>query len=395
VLARLRSLDASHRWWLVMGIVAGVVAVPLVAAGPGNDLDVANVFRSGRAIVRHLTYVPSRPPGAPVHEALVGVLDLAWGPLLTNLASLGAAIALVVALDRLLAGEGLPLGRRWAVAVLAANPWFVIAATSTTDYVFALLFVVLTALAVRGERWVLAGLWAAAAMGSRVGSITLLTAIAVAGLLEPGHRRAAVQGLARTALVAVPLTVLLFVPSMLAAGGLSFAQNDFSASSPLVQLGRTAAKDALLLGLPATLLALATLPALIAAGRRWSTSWLVRFGLVGLVLSQALFLRFPWKMAHLLPTLLTLVVLWAVALAARPKLLLAIVVLQVLFTVVRVDVIAPDEAGRASGARIEPTVTWGPVVQDLRCRREHRDAYLGRQIQEVQTAWECSSPYAD
>jgi hypothetical protein len=224
VLARLRSLDASHRWWLVMGIVAGVVAVPLVAAGPGNDLDVANVFRSGRAIVRHLTYVPSRPPGAPVHEALVGVLDLAWGPLLTNLASLGAAIALVVALDRLLAGEGLPLGRRWAVAVLAANPWFVIAATSTTDYVFALLFVVLTALAVRGERWVLAGLWAAAAMGSRVGSITLLTAIAVAGLLEPGHRRAAVQGLARTALVAVPLTVLLFVPSMLAAGGLSFAR---------------------------------------------------------------------------------------------------------------------------------------------------------------------------
>lgn len=395
MLARLRSLDASGRWWLALGTVGGLVALPLVLAGPGNDLDVANVFRSGRAIARHLTYVPSRPPGAPVHEAVVGVLDLTWGPLLTNLATLAAAALLVVVLDRLLAAEGLPLGRRWAIAVLVANPWFIIAATSTADYVFALLFVVLAARAMRQERWLVAGLWAAAAMGSRVGSITLLAAAAIAVLTEPGQRPAAIRGLGRTALVGVPLTALLFVPSVLEAGGLSFAQNDFSTSSPLVQLGRTAAKDLLVLGVPGTLLALATLPALVAALRRWSASWLVRFGLVGLVLSQLLFLRFPWKMAHLLPTLLALVVLWAVALADRPKLLMALVALQVAFGIVRVDVLAPNDAGRASSARIEPTITWGPVVTDLRCRHEHRDAYLGRQIQEVQAAWECAAPYAD
>lgn len=378
-----------------MGVLGGVTALPLVLAGPGNDLDVANVFRSGRSIVRHLSYVPSRPPGAPVHEAVVGVLDLAWGPLLTNLATVAAAVGLVVALDRLLAGEGLPLGRRWAIAVLVANPWFIIAATSTADYVFALLFVVLAAVAVRDRRWLLAGLWAALAMGSRVGSITLLAAIALAELADPGARRAALRGLGRAALVAIPVTAALFVPSVLAAGGLSFAQNDFSTSSPLVQLGRTAAKDLLVLGLPGTLLALATLPALVGALRRWRTAWLVRFGLAGLVLSQLLFLRFPWKMSHLLPTLLALVVLWAVALTDRPKLLAVLVALQVAFAVVRVDLIAPDAAGRASGARIEPTVTWGPVVEDLRCRREHRDAHLGRQIQEVQAAWECAAPYAD
>ena len=40
----------------------------------------------------------------------------------------------------------------------------------------------------------------------------------------------------------------------------------------------------------------------------------VRFGIVGLVASQLLFLRFPWKMAHLLPSLACLAVLYAVAL---------------------------------------------------------------------------------
>ena len=65
VLARLRSADDDTRRWLIAGAVVAALLVPLVVTSPGNDLDVANVFRSGRAIARNLTYVPSRPPGAP------------------------------------------------------------------------------------------------------------------------------------------------------------------------------------------------------------------------------------------------------------------------------------------------------------------------------------------
>ncbi len=437
-----------RRWWLGGAVLGLLIATPLVVSGPGNDLDVANVFRSGRSIAFHLSYVPSRPPGAPVFEAIVGVLDLIGGPLLTNLGTLAAAVALLVALDRLLVREGVRAGGRLAVALVAANPWFVVAATSTADYVFALAFVVLAAHALRSNRPVLAGLAAAAAMGCRIGSAALVAALLLAELtesrtepatepdvaaatndttattptsigtaqaeehggIEPGHvehagsaaapghawladHRAIIGSLAITSTVAIVATFLLFVPAFLAAGGISFAENDFSTSSPLVQLGRAAVKDLTLLGPLGSLVALLALPALWAALRRWRTTWLVRFALVGFVLSQVLFIRFPWKMPHLLPSLLCLAILLGVALDRKPRILAALVALQLLFCVVGLSLVRPNDPNAATGGRIDPHVGWGPVVVDWQCRREHTDAYLGRQKIEVEAAWDCAKPF--
>ncbi len=391
VLERLRASDETTRWVLAGVALAVVVGAPMVVSGPGNDLDVGNVFTSGRSILEG-DYVPSRAPGAPVHEAIVGVFDRLGGPLLTNLASLGAAVTLVVALDRLLRREGLGVGRRWAVALVAANPWFLIAATSTIDYLFALAFVVLAALAIRNDRAVLAGLFAAAAMGSRIGSALLIGALLLAEITEP-DRPAAVRRALVTAATAAAATVVLFVPSIVAAGGLAFAENDFSTSSPLVMLGRAAVKDLTLLGTLASAVALLALPAMIAALRGWRTSWLVRFAVPGLVLSQVLFIRFPWKIPHLLPCLVCGAIWLAVALHRRPRLLMVLVALQLVFAVVRVDVVRPDNPNEATGAEIGLTVGQGPVVTDWQCRRQDPDAYEGRQLVEIETAWNCARPF--
>ncbi len=395
VLERLRATDETTRWVIAGVLLAVVVGVPLVISGPGNDLDVGNVFRSGRAIAYHLRYVPSRAPGAPVHELIVGVLDRIGGPVLTNLASVAAAVVLVVALDRLLRREGLGPARRWAVALFVANPWFLIAATSTTEYLFALGFVVLAALALRADRAVLTGLLAGAAMGCRVGSALLVASLFLAEITDPDRaaRAAARRRVFVSACTAALATALVFTPSIIHAGGLSFAQNDFATSSIFVQLGRAAVKDLTLLGPVASLVLLATVPALWAAVSGWRVTWLVRFALPGFVLSQLLFIRFPWKMPHLLPCLLCLVILLAVGLQDRPKLLIALVVLQLLFAVVRVDVIEPDNPNQATGGRIHLGIGWGPVVRDWQCRREHPRAYLGRQKVEVEAAWDCAQPF--
>lgn len=437
---RLRCNDDTLRWTVAGLVLAVVVGAPMVVSGPGNDLDIANIFRSGRSLVRHGHYLPSRAPGAPVHELIVGVFDRLGGPLLTNLASVAAAVVFTVALDRLLAGEGLGPHRRWAIALVVANPWFLIAATGSVDYVFALAFVVLAALALRRGHPVWAGLAAAASMGCRIGSALLVAALMLAELTEPIHPTpttadpdygsgagtgagagagtggasdAGTDGAPEagrrwrtgpgrgtrwrrplvTAVTALVATVVMFVPSFLEAGGLAFAQNDFSTSSTLVQLGRAAVKDVTLLGPVATVVGLAAVPAVLAALRGWRTSWLLRFAVPGFVLSQLLFIRFPWKLPHLLPCLVCLAVVLAVASADRARLLMALVALQLVFAVVQVQVFRPDRANEASGGSITLDVGWGPLVTDWRCRRDHPDAYLGRQKVEVEAAWNCSQPF--
>jgi hypothetical protein len=396
VLERLRASDDTTRWVLAGVVLAVVVGLPLIVSGPGNDLDVGNVFTAGRSILDG-DYVPSRAPGAPVHETVVGVFDRLGGPLLTNLASLVAAVALVVTLDRLLAREGLGPGRRWAVALVAANPWFLIAATSTIDYLFALAFVVAAALALRTDRAVLAGLLAAASMGSRIGSALLIAALLLAEVTEPGvdraERRAAWRRVLITGGVAAAATVVLFVPSFVEAGGLAFAENDFSTASPLVMVGRAAVKNLTLLGPVASLVALAAVPAVVTALRSWRTTWLVRFAVPGFALSQLLFVRFPWKIPHLLPCLVCGAILLAVALHRRPALLVILVALQLLFAVVRIDVIRPDNPNEATGAEVGLDVGWGPVVTDWQCRREDPDAYEGRQLVEIEAVWNCARPF--
>ncbi|MEO6627020.1 MAG: hypothetical protein ABIP03_00475, partial [Aquihabitans sp.] len=105
------------------------------------------------------------------------------------------------------------------------------------------------------------------------------------------------------------------------------------------------------------------------------------------------FLRFPWKMPHLLPSLLCVALLLAVALDRKPQLLVILVGLQLLFAVVRVDVVQPDDPNRATGGNVGVSVGWGPVITDWQCRRQHRDAYLGRQKVEIEAAWTCAKPF--
>lgn len=430
-----RVPDRSTRWWILAATALTlVVGLPLLLAGPGNDLDVANVFRSGRSIVLHGDYVPSRAPGAPIHETAVGLLDRLLGPRGPNLVSLASAAVLVFALDRLLAHEGLGSGRRWAIAVIVTNPWFLIAATSTVDFIPALALVTVAALALRRGHPVWAGIAAGAAIGCRIGSALLIAALLLAELTDRGDP-AGPDDLLRstdpdpdpdpdtdtdtdgadqergdpavtrsrlglrwrpvlvTGLVTTVTTLVLFVPSFLHAGGLEFAENDFRTAGLLVHVGRTAVKDLLVLGPIASIAALLAVPAVLTALRGWSESWLIRFAVPSLVLSQLLFVRFPWKMGHLLPSLLAGTVLLAVALARRPRLLIVLVALQLLHGIVTVDLVEPNRPNEATGGRVTLDLGPGPVLRDLRCRHDHPRPQRGRQRIEVEAAWNCAQAF--
>ncbi len=406
--------------WLVAGGLVVVALLPLLLMGPGTDLDVRAVIMSGRSIVGEGGYVVSRAPGAPVHEAAVGVLDLVGGTIATNLGSLVAAIALTLGLAALLRHEG--VGRvGLSTAVVVANPWFLVAATSTIDFLWALALWVGAALVLRRAPTVAgavgAGVLAGLAVGSRSSTALLVVGLALAEALDRRDPDASDRDppspspVARAAVllgVAGVVGALAFLPAFLSNdSSLAFAQNDVPTSSFAVQVGRFLTKDLYFFGPFAAVALLLAVPAVVRCLARWRIDWLVRLGTITVVVSQLLFLRYPWKMGHLLPTLVGLAMLLARALGDRPRLLGAVVAAQLLYAVVSIGLIAPDTPNAATGGRLTFDPRWGALVIDVQCRLDDPDAWdapttdelppgsTERSAEErIAAVWDCAKPWA-
>jgi hypothetical protein len=383
------------RWPVVVGLAIVAVVVPVLFLGPGTDLDTGAVLQSGESILDG-DYLASRAPGAPVHEGAVGVLHAIGGTTLTNLGSLVMGVLLVVALVLLLQRERVP-HPELAAAVVVANPWFQVAATSTVDFVWAMAFAVLGALALRSAPAgrtglaVVAGVLFGLGIGCRMSTVVVIAAALVAQLFEDADRRRAVVIAGVTAAV---VSVLVYLPPYFAAGSsLAFANNDFATGSPLNHVGRALAKNLYFFGPYAAVAILIAIPALVRAQRQWGSSWALRFATIGLVASQLLFLRFPWKMGHLIPSLVCLAILFAVVFASRPRWLLALVGLQLLFGVVNIELFRPDTPNEATGARFEVDVRWGPFITDTRCRAQDQDAWIGNDRERLEAVWNCAKPW--
>jgi hypothetical protein len=357
--------EARRRELSDLGLVAVTAAVtlPLLWMGYGTDIDVHDVLASG-ASIRAGDYVPSRPPGVPVYEALVAVLDPIGGHIAVNLASAAAAAATTVGIARLVRIWGHANGDLLALAFLAA-PGTVIAATSTADFIWALAFFVWGAVLHLRDRSLAAGLLFALAIGTRLSSVLLLAAF----LLADGWDRPRRRSCARTALVAAPVGLLLYVPPWLAygrsaeiletaEGWRSFANN----------LGRFAYKNYASAGVLFLALVLVATPALVRALRRWGEDPMLRAGVLGFAVSQGLFFVLPWKYNHLLPCLATFL-LWLGASTRNQRRFLCLVIgALVVNGLVTFRPLAPDAPAVAESGRWDPTISAGLLLNDVDCR---------------------------
>jgi hypothetical protein len=384
---RWRSLVSAE---VLVGLALALVAIPQIVLGPGTDLDVGAVIASGRLIL-HGDYRPSRPPGAPVHEAIVGVLERVGGTTLSNVGTVIAALAIVAAVVELSRRAGLP--RPYLVAaVVVANPWFIVAATSTVDFPFALAFLLWGTIALQRNQSAFAAVCFALAVGCRATTILLIMAGLVADVT--GENTQPRRALKCGALTSV-LSLALYLPAFVSAGGsLAFAQNDFSTASPGVMLGRALAKDLFFFGLAGAVVLIVAAPALWKALRGWRTQWAVRFGVLGVVVIEGLFVRFPWKMGHLLPLLVCLALWLGVALRDRPQWLVALVVAQLLYSVVNLQLLEPDNPNDARGARAVLDLRWGVLATDVACRADDTGAWKGDSAR-LETVWNCAKPFGD
>jgi hypothetical protein len=137
--------------------------------------------------------------------------------------------------------------------------------------------------------------------------------------------------------------------------------------------GRFLYKNHAMVGILAAVVLLSALPALARSLRRWTTDPLVRFATLGLLLSEGLFFVVPWKLAHLLPALLLLLLWLSATEVNRPARLWLLAGALAVNGLVAVRPLLPDDPDAVRSAAFEPAVTVGYLVNDVRCRVRHMD----------------------
>jgi hypothetical protein len=354
-------------------VLACVVAyLPFTLLGYGTDIDVANVLRAGGSFVRDSDYAISRRPGAFVNEVGTALLDQLGGSVAVNLAGVAFAALVLWSIHRLVHDDG-ARWPGWATVLVAANPWFWLAATSLGDFVWALGLGLGGAAAAHRDRRVLAGVLFGLAAGCRLSTLILAVGWLVAERLgQPSHR----PSWRATALTAGTLTVVgaaCFVPAWLDAG----RTFDFLGHQPefegwALNGGRWAVKNAAVIGVPAGIVFLLGIRRGFGALARWRASVVVRFAVFVIVASELLFLRYPFKPVHLLPVVAGVALLVGASPAVKQRWLVALFVAQLVGGVVSSTIGEPDIPHHAQGGKVVLQLVEGPLLNDVRCRLDDR-----------------------
>lgn len=354
-----------------LALAAAVLYLPFVGLGYGTDIDITNIRRSGESILAG-DYRYSRPPGAFPHELITGVLDRVGGAWLVNLGSVAMAVVTLVALARLVERHHGPRAGRIAVVVVATQPWFWVVATSLGDYLYALGFLLLGVdAAQRDRRW-----WAAAAFGASIGFRSMTALLVGAYLLAEltgdqagDQQRRPWKDVVRTGAGAAVIGLAWFIPPWLSVGRTAqFLENQFQAGDLAVMVARWGVKNVAFFGVVTIAVLLVRAPVLWASVGQFRHRLLVRFAVYAALLTEAVYLRFPWKPAHLLPMVVCLAIVLAVGPRTSNRLVGVVVASQLLLAAVSITIAEPDVADAATTGSFAPGLAKGVVVNELDCR---------------------------
>jgi len=369
--------------WLPIALVLAML--PLCFLGFGTDNDSYSVVDCGYGTWHLHLPCTSRNPGYWTYEAIIYVLVRLGGATLSNLGSF--AMAALVAWRFWRWSERLGIRHRALLTTtLIAAPPFVIAATSTDDYLWSLLFLVLGAEAVVADRYIAAALLSAVAIAFRGTNAAVIAggfAAAIAYELWTNRRFTARSAkLAGSALSTAIVGAAAFYPSYRLAGnslGFLHASGDVPEMySGWLRVAKFLYKAHQTIG-PAAVLVVLIAAVLYARKRRPDQTEIAdkrRAALcLGYLLANLLlFLRYPIEYFYLLPALFFFLLLAGATLFAQSRpLALALLIPVLSADFVLPTFVAPNAPGRSTGAHIHFAIEPGLVVADSAERIRYKD----------------------
>jgi len=264
-----------------------------------------------------------------------------------------------------------------ATAIAGLNPHYIIASSSSMDYVYSIFFGLLGVTLLRQKKNLLAAIAFSLAVSSRLSNILLIGAIYLHFLRayrEDGETRESVL-LTMSALLTACLVSALYIPSFLVShhtlGFLTYRIGDWSF---LGHLYRFLYKNVYLFGLIPFLFVTAA-SVWKAANRSLCISWTldVQTGVTALIVHELLFFKVPLEIAYLLPLLFVSVPLGFLALRPQRVTMFAMAVLVISYGfVVDPDILScrhNEKAGGTTAPIMQLTWRRGLVVRDVLRRR--------------------------
>jgi hypothetical protein len=354
-------------------------------SGYGNDCDTYSMLKSGRRLLFDGVYQYSRTPGYFIPEIVIGWVSLIGGHFLSNLISsfLGAT-SLYFFWHLLILSKRLSnLNAILTTAIVGLNPHFMIAASSSMDYVYSLFFGLLGITALSKKKPFVASLFFAFAISSRLSNI-LIIGVIYTYFLYIMHKKNEYGDMARVFLsgfLATCLSTVLFLPSFLASGKtLGFLTYSIGDWSFFGHLSRFVYKNIYLFGLIQFFLLVGVTVWSVAKKKVvFSFGPEIIAGLAIISVHEVLFFKVPLEISYLLPLLFFAIPIFVLIVAPQKTALYVLLG----FTVLYGFVINPDildrrynETGEAIGANVGLFLRPGMVIADILERENSKNKYF-------------------
>jgi len=159
-----KSID----WWFILIIFIYIITrIPFIPLGYGSDGDAWSVATVAKAFFATGKYESSRPPGNPLFEIINSILDTYGGWYSSNIATLSISIFLLIVFYKIL--NIIKVNHPKLLLILFTFfPIFWIHSADTMDYLWALLFIMLSWYFLIIKRHILAALCLGISVGFRL-----------------------------------------------------------------------------------------------------------------------------------------------------------------------------------------------------------------------------------
>ncbi len=390
-------------YWILGLLAIGYGIFALNGHGYGNDDDTYRMLNTWKILISEGKYVPSRFQGNLIPELTIGLASEIGGFYLANFISIALSVSSLFIFYRLLLRITTSLIAALSVLAIASNPFWIIASTTSMDYVYGAFFFSLGLFILIKEKPRWAGLLFAAAVCSRLtygpmGAIAFLLYVPYTHE-TPKLRNSLIQGF----LIFLVATGGFYLPVFFASGmSLSFlAVGPDAAGGFIGILARFFYKNIYFWGLPAFILLVIFLIQDNGFFQKMVTNpfqkirvekLLFHGALWCLIYNEIMFFKLPHEYAYLLPILFS--VTYFIATSDRVKktrYLSFLIGLQLLYGLIfNLDVIQTYQKEpvaktiHSDSAKVQVSIKEGVLIREL----DWRSTYQAYQLGEFNKRWQ-------